>query len=244
MISLTKKATVYISVFSCLTISSCNTTSVNIEESKWNDNEHIHNICFHSNYFYYECVNSDNYTLTIGHWKRQLDTVYLKSFDGLKYELYINKDELLLPNGVIMKQSDSLVCSHIVVSDSLLLPQGELKNKMIQRKIINIINSIKSNKLLEDYDCLFVDVDSNRIILTFGNKLFLPKNAVAYNHINNYYVIYKCKRADMSLSNQISKMFYTFTLSDDDCPITEDKEFWSSYIIEGDTLRKAFSTFE
>lgn len=253
-ISLIKMVTVW--CISLLFFYSCNEKKV--DNSIWadKDNSFVLSI-FSSGYF--SCVTYKNSQLN-----SYIEGKWMLTDDSIKFYSVINEqnnDFRAQINGnkihfcdkdmsvdLYRKDSEELLEKFdkklLIIKDSFYVK----KCTLIERRYYSLIEKILNEKDVFNIpglmDCLCIELDSNKILISFIRKEKISSKITGYEFINNHLVAYFCDKSFLKDSDEV-KLFYQCTMDGGDGFVyTDDEEYFVSYAIKNDSLVESFRTFK
>lgn len=252
-ISLIKKAIVW--SISLLLFDSCGEQK--IDNCIWSDKKNSYVLTFFPN-GYFSQVTYENYRLnnyTEGKWRVIKDSIIFYNI--------INNENVLLracrhDNKIILFDKGSLINLYrkdsadlfeqlnrelLIIKDSTYVKKCTLAEKKYCFLIDKLLDEKnKSNTIPSQRDCLCIDLDRNKLLLSFIRKEEISSKITGYEYRNNHLVVYVCDKSYL-IESEEGRLFYECSFDGGDFSFIDDEEYFVSYGIKRDSLIETFRTF-
>ena len=229
----------------------------NIDDCVWANDDNSYTLCFFPE-GYFSLVSNDNFSqkhYVEGKWVQNKDSIkfYLINAQNEHLKAYYNHKKLVIfeNNKIInLYQKDSIKIREkmftnlLLVKDSSFLRKCTLKDKRYYKLIYNLLNyKMKSSKVSYLRDCMCVQLDNNKVILSFIRKEKISTHVSGFEYIDKHLVVYLCNKSFLLESNYGS-LFYECSIDgEDDFAITDDEEYFVIYGKEKDSFKLTHRTF-
>ncbi|GEM_PF-4994120 len=254
MISLMKKTIVW--SISLLFLNSC--VEEKLDNSIWTDNDNTQFLCFFSNGYFSHVTykNSQLNSYTEGKWRLINDSIKFYSVindgndsfqarrKGNKILFYDNGMSVDLCRKDSIDLLEKLDKKLLIIKDSFYVKKCTLTEKRYYSLIEKLLNEKVSSNIPGLRDCLCIDLDKNKILLSFIRKEEINSRITGYEYYNNHLVAYFCDKSFLVESEE-GKLFYQCSMyGEEDFVYTDDEEYFISYGIKKDSLVETFRTFK
>lgn len=229
----------------------------NIDDCVWTNDDNSYSLSFFPE-GYFSLVSYDKSSqkhFVEGKWVQNKDSIkfYLINAQNKHLKAYYNHKKLVLFENnkrINLSQNDSIRLrgkmfdNLLLVKDSFFLRSCTLKDKRYYNLIYNLLDhKVNSKKVSYLRDCMCVQLDNNKVILSFIRKEKINRHVSGFEYIDKHLVVYLCNKSFLLESNYGS-LFYECSIDgEDDFAITDDEEYFVTYGKEKDSFKLTHRTF-